>query len=257
MSFQPRSCEGLQAERGVLALEVHRRQLAARRAACGSTTLGSDVTMWRCFRTAGSTGRGDTRGMCAHQPTAESPLAAASEQAAEPAAPSAFDDNAPGCSPYARRPRRSPRAERPTEAADEQQDDQRVARVREPRAGASPGGDTAPSRRRRATITATMFWSDVIAAQIAPSSGHDEDGLDESTGHDVGGPDREEDEAPEDRQVHDRRARVPEHPRLHERVARRGRRRGLADARSRTAGLPVANTRRWRAIASAKYATAP
>ena len=46
-----------------------------------------------------------------------------------------------------------------------------------------------------------------------------EDRLDEAAGDDVRRADREQDEAPEDREVHDARGQVTEHPRLHQAVA--------------------------------------
>ena len=58
----------------------------------------------------------------------------------------------------------------------------------------------------------------MIAAQSAPSNGDRQDRLDEPAGDDVGGPDRQQDEAPEDARVHQPGPPVLEHLRLDEGV---------------------------------------
>ena len=64
------------------------------------------------------------------------------------------------------------------------------------------------------TITATTFCIAEIAAQSAPSSGRGQDRLDQAAGDDVGRPDRQQDEAPEDPACIRPARQVAEHPRL-------------------------------------------
>ena len=134
------------------------------------------------------------------------------------APPSAFAMNAPGISPYAATSNTCGEQLGRDDRPDQPEDHQRVPverQARRPQDDPSEDrvGDRTPARRPRAT-----FWIAMTATHSAPSSRPGEHRLDQAAGDDVRRPDGEQDEAPEDPEVHQARGQVPEHPRLDEAV---------------------------------------
>ena len=193
--------ERLQAERRVLALEVHRRQLAARLRACGTRCSGTRSRCGGASERQVDEERRDERDVGPPQRRRSRPRGVCGDEARAAAPASAAETNAPGWSPCAANSKTSASSSVATTPPI-------IARI----SSASRlnvrrrGRET--SRRQNAhridtrTITATTFCIAEIAAQSSAVERHRQDRLDEPAGDDVGRPDRQQDEAPEDARVH-------------------------------------------------------
>ena len=247
--------DGLDAERRVLALEVHRRQLAPRRELAESDVgeRGDDVEVLRERQVARGSRR---RAACA-------PTRAMRERGLETSRPSpapasgppiAFDTNAPGSIAVGRDLEDLGQELRGDHAADERRIIERVAGEREPRAAATRAAARTPTPTTTSTMTATTFWSALTAAQTGRRTARDRTAWMSPPVTMFAVPDREQDEAPEDR----RRGGSPAGRSRNIRVWTNAYR-TRPDEAARDVGETVgpasraaANTRRWRAIASSE-----
>ena len=207
-SFQPRSCEGLEPERRVLGLEVHLRQLAARRELAEEDVREGrrDVEVLAERQVAQE--RGDERDVAPTTGRAKAGLERRRATSVRSGTASAFDDERArdvAVAPRPGRPGRTARSRRRRRSSPRMSSASRLkrqaARLRD-----EPAVER-PARSTTRTITATTFCIALIGAHSSAVERDREDRLDDPAGDDVGRADRQQHEAPEDPGVHDRRRR--------------------------------------------------